>query len=87
MAAPTPRKSNRVLISLAAWFSALSTSWRSILLTMSKNDSAMSGSLLCVFPAPPMATSRGYWAAAVRTRSRLRALPLPRSAPRFAILH
>src|SRR5262249_41977271 len=39
MEAPTPRKSNRVLISLAAWFSALSASWRSILLTMSKLDS------------------------------------------------
>src|SRR5579875_842124 len=39
MDAPTPRKSNRVLISLAAWLSALSASWRSILLTMSKLDS------------------------------------------------
>src|SRR5215475_13206902 len=39
MEAPTPRKSNRVLISLAAWFSALSASCRSILLTMSKLDS------------------------------------------------
>src|SRR5580693_6229957 len=37
--APTPRKSNRLLISFAAWFSALSASWRSILLTMSKLDS------------------------------------------------
>src|ERR1700744_4101839 len=37
--APTLRKSNRVLISLAAWFSALSTSWRSSLDTMSKEDS------------------------------------------------
>ena len=41
MEAPTPRKSNRVPISLAAWFSALSTSWRSILLTMSKDGSAI----------------------------------------------
>src|SRR5580700_5331225 len=48
MAAPTPRKSNRLLISLAAWFSALSTSCRSTLLTMSKNDSAI-GSLLSTF--------------------------------------
>ena len=39
MDAPTPRKSNRLLISFAAWFSALSASWRSILLTMSKLDS------------------------------------------------
>src|SRR3974377_2111654 len=39
MDAPTPRKSNRVLISLAAWLSALSASWRSILLTMLKLDS------------------------------------------------
>src|SRR5271165_7628883 len=39
MDAPTPRKSNRVPISLAAWLSALSTSWRSILDTMSKEDS------------------------------------------------
>ena len=36
MDAPTPRKSKRVPISLAAWFSALSTSWRLILDTMSK---------------------------------------------------
>src|SRR5216683_2030693 len=40
MEAPTPRKSNRVPISFAAWLSALSTSWRSILLTMSKLLSA-----------------------------------------------
>src|SRR5271166_4390970 len=39
MDAPTPRKSNRVPISLAAWLSALSTSWRSSLDTMSKEDS------------------------------------------------
>src|SRR5579864_9109052 len=39
MDAPTPRKSNRVPISLAAWFSALSTSCRSSLDTMSKEDS------------------------------------------------
>src|SRR5271156_6319388 len=39
MDAPTPRKSNRVPISLAAWLSALSTSWRSSLETMSKEDS------------------------------------------------
>src|SRR6516162_6301368 len=40
MDALTPRKSNRVPISLAAWLRALSTSWRSIRLTMSKEDSA-----------------------------------------------
>ena len=39
MDAPTPRKSNRVPISLAAWLSALSTSWRSSLDTMSKEES------------------------------------------------
>src|SRR5215813_11497737 len=39
MDAPTPRKSNRVPISLAAWLTALSTSWRSSLDTMSKEDS------------------------------------------------
>src|SRR2546430_2386218 len=40
MDAPTPRKSNRVPISLAVWLRALSTSCRSIRLTMSKEDSA-----------------------------------------------
>src|SRR6478609_2408633 len=39
MDAPTPRKSNRVPISLAAWLTALSTSCRSSLDTMSKEDS------------------------------------------------
>src|SRR5439155_4234137 len=39
MDAPTPRKSKRVPISLAAWLIALSTSWRSSLDTMSKEDS------------------------------------------------
>src|ERR1700730_6741832 len=39
MDAPTPRKSNRVPISLAAWLSALSASWRSSLDTMSKEES------------------------------------------------
>src|SRR5215831_10370978 len=39
MEAPTPRKSNRVPISLAAWLTALSTSWRSSLDTMSNEDS------------------------------------------------
>src|SRR6201996_9063360 len=37
--APTPRKSNRVPISLDAWLMALSTSWWSSLDTMSKEDS------------------------------------------------
>ena len=40
MEAPTPRKSNRVPISLAACCRALSTSWRLTLLTMSKDESA-----------------------------------------------
>src|SRR5208282_2660529 len=39
MDAPTPRKSNRVPISLAAWLISLSTSWRSSLDTISKEDS------------------------------------------------
>src|SRR5215475_2885339 len=39
MDAPTPRKSNRVPISLASWLTALSTSWRSSLETMSKKES------------------------------------------------
>src|SRR6266571_2951940 len=43
MDAPTPRKSNRVPISLAAWFSALSTSWRLIFDTMSNEDSDATG--------------------------------------------
>ena len=36
--APTPLKSYRWAISFAAWFSALSTSWRSTLLTTSNDD-------------------------------------------------
>ena len=43
--APTFLKSKRCEISLAAWFSALSTSWWSTLLTMSKDESAMPGTL------------------------------------------
>ena len=45
MVVSVPRKSNRVLSSLAAWFSALSTSWRSTLLTMSNDESATFGVL------------------------------------------
>ncbi len=41
MVLPVFLKSNRCESSLAAWFSALSTSWRSTLLTMSKLLSAM----------------------------------------------
>src|SRR3712207_5397351 len=37
----TPRKSKRCDSSLPAWFSALSTSWRSTLLTTSKDASAI----------------------------------------------
>ena len=43
--APTFLKSNRCEISLAVWFSALSTSWWSTLLTMSKDESAMARTL------------------------------------------
>ncbi|CUR54537.1 hypothetical protein NOCA2170109 [metagenome] len=39
--APVPLKSKRVAISRAAWLRALSTSWRSILLTMSNDESAI----------------------------------------------
>src|SRR6266704_2393678 len=56
--APTPRKSNRVPISLAAWLTALSTSWRSSLDTMSKEDS-------CDATAPRLGDKRGP---AYRTR-------------------
>src|ERR1700729_466860 len=44
MEAPTPRKSNRVPISLTVWLSALSTSWWSSLDTMSNEDSAATNS-------------------------------------------
>ena len=43
--APTFLKSNRCEISLAVWFSALSTSWWSTLLTMSNDESAMARTL------------------------------------------
>src|SRR5262249_42129042 len=56
--APTPRKSNRVLISLAAWFSALSTSCLSTLLTMSKNDSATPRSSRVLVPHRSPGASR-----------------------------
>src|SRR4051794_4529020 len=46
MLALVPRKSNRCASSLAAWFSALSTSWRSTLLTTSKDESAIASSAL-----------------------------------------
>ena len=46
MEAPTPRKSNRVPISLDACCRALSTSWRLILLTMSNDESAKAGTSL-----------------------------------------
>ena len=65
--APTPRKSNRVPISLAAWLSALSTSWRSILDTMSKEDSVM----------PRLQARRGRRGPSCRTRH-VRGQPLNR---------
>src|SRR5215469_11668436 len=62
MEAPTPRKSNRVPISLAAWLSALSTSWRSSLETMSKEES-------CAATAPRLdAISAGRHAERALTR-------------------
>src|SRR6266545_1143218 len=50
-----PRKSNRCDSSLAAWFSALSTSCRSTLLTTSNDESATASDLRCVRDA-----ARGY---------------------------
>ena len=52
MLAPVPLKSNRVAISRAVCPRALSTSWRSILLTMSKDESPM-GVLLYVGRVEP----------------------------------
>src|SRR5215472_5718094 len=51
MEAPTPRKSKRVPISLAAWLSALSTSSRLIFDTTSKEDSAGMTNILERHPA------------------------------------
>jgi len=45
--APTPRKSKRVPISLAAWFKALSTSWWLIFETMSKKTQLHGTRLAC----------------------------------------
>src|SRR3954465_3928580 len=47
MVALVPRKSNRCDSSLPAWLSALSISWRSTLLTTSKDASAMALPLSC----------------------------------------
>src|SRR5689334_23964398 len=47
MLALVPRKSNRCASSLPAWFRALSTSWRSTLLTMSNDASATAVSSRC----------------------------------------
>src|SRR6516225_1803996 len=66
MDAPTPRKSNRVPISLAAWLRALSTSWRSIRLTMSKEDSAGIG---CSFSGRAVTDGREATARRVRAGS------------------
>src|SRR5258708_24554607 len=53
--APTPRKSQRLPLSFAAWFSALSTSWWLILHTMSKeeSDATVPGSTPRAGPAHP----------------------------------
>src|SRR6266571_6727801 len=71
MDAPTPRKSNRVPISLAAWLTALSTSERSSLETMSKEDS-------CAATAPRLdATGAHRHAECAMTRGQpLNTLPL-----------
>src|SRR3954447_10909887 len=57
-----PRKSNRVESSLAAWLRALSTSWRSTLLTTSKLESAIAlASSRCArkyYPTTPNSTFR-----------------------------
>src|SRR5499427_3964539 len=65
MDAPTPRKSNRVPISLAAWLRALSTSCRLIRLTMSKEDSA---GIVCSFCG--RALTDGQEVTALRRRAR-----------------
>src|SRR6478736_7921034 len=64
--APTPLKSYRCAISLMAWFSALSTSWRSTLLTTSNDDS--------LAMTPPDLWCSG---AAVPTTGRFRNRPEP----------
>src|SRR5580693_6918879 len=62
MEAPTPRKSNRVEISLVVWLIALSTSCLSILLTMSKLLSAMRRSFPLAVTSDHEATARyGTW--------------------------
>src|SRR3954452_1606523 len=58
MLALVPRKSKRCESSLPAWFSALSTSWWSTLLTMSNDESAI-GVLLRSGDAPPAPRGSG----------------------------
>src|SRR5690349_4842813 len=86
MDAPTPRKSNRLLISLAAWFRALSTSCLSTLLTMSKNESATARSSRSLprrvsrpLAAPDLLPEPGHDGAC--------AAVVRRTGPVFAILH
>src|SRR5690606_22576029 len=64
---PVPRKSNRLASSLAAWFSALSTSWRSTLLTTSNDEVATCYLLvwgefvLCRYATRPPPLDSGRW--------------------------
>ena len=63
MRVSVPRKSKRVDSSLAAWLRALSTSWRSTLLTTSKLmnpplDSSSFGGARMYYPTPPKPTFR-----------------------------
>src|SRR5690242_8340747 len=83
IAAPTPRKSNRLPTSLAAWFRALSTSCLSTLLTMSKNDSATPRSSRVLGPHRSLGASRVPLG---RRQRRPCVLPVRRTCLVFAIL-
>src|SRR3954452_8089022 len=66
MLALVPRKSKRCASSLPAWLRALSTSWRSTLLTTSKDESAMAVPLaLGTCPGGPRTPSAVLYAAPV----------------------
>src|SRR3954447_26313806 len=77
MVALVPRKSNRWESSFPAWFSALSTSWRSTLLTTSKDESAMAVPLpLRELPGLRDRRPRFLYAAPVRPRGGLPEWPM-----------
>src|SRR3954453_24022435 len=77
MVALVPRKSNRWESSFPAWFSALSTSWRSTLLTTSNDESAMAVPLpLCELPGLRDHRPRFLYAAPVRPHGGLPEWPM-----------